>query len=197
MKKLLIALGILTLAGCSTTVQTPNTVSGVKPLQTAPLATLTPATPVMPDLTPAQAICTNLRSQLQTQLPFQVQSQLRWQTVAIHNPLQTNVNGALVPACRISWRTSGFTIEKFGLAPNFMSAALDRLAWTSNAQTNAYAADSAVGHQEALVNGNQLALLNYSFAPPAGKCPTNIPISACKFSQKKWIYEMQLWVLAQ
>ena len=178
------------LSACAT-VETPTRLMSEKAVVTAAAPAIAASVP-LPDLTSAQQICSTLKSQFQIQLPLQVQSQLHWQAVATHNPLQANA--ILSPACQISWQTSGFTIEKYGLTPDFVTATLERLNWQGNAQTNAYTADSPVGHQEALANGDQLALINYTFAPPAHVCPSGQPIAACKFSKKKWRYDLKVWI---
>lgn len=183
------------LLGCASTTQTPQKRTSTAPLSTLPLTALTPATPVaMPDLTPAQQTCDQLKAQFQTQLPYQILNQLQFKAAVSRNPLLANA--PLSPVCHISMNSTGLILLNQGLTPNFMGATLERLDWASNGQTNLYAADSPIGHQEAFMNSNntQLAIINYSFQPPAKACQTNQPIAACKYSQKKWLYQLNTWV---
>jgi hypothetical protein len=181
------------LAACTTTTQLPQ--QAITPTKaTAPLAPLTPAAvpTVMPDTAPAQQICDQLKAQFQTQLPYQILNQLQWQATVSRNPLTPNA--PLSAVCHVHMASTGLILLTQGLTPNFMSATLERLNWAGNAQTDAYAADSPIGHQEALANGMQLAVINYTFQPPAKACPNNQPIAACKYPKKKWLYELNTWV---
>lgn len=188
---------ICALTACASVSTAPQVSKGkaVKPAATA-AATTTVTMPVVataPDLTAAKQSCDTLKAQFQTQLPFQLLSQLQWNTLAVLDPTQPA--GPMFPACQVDLHTDGLTIEKLGLTPNFVTATLERLDWQPGPSN--YAADSATGHQEAMITNNQLAIINYTFAPVAGACPSNKPISACKVPRKKWDYQLRMIVLAK
>ncbi|MCD6046563.1 MAG: hypothetical protein K0S08_210 [Gammaproteobacteria bacterium] len=190
---LTLVVSVLLAACTTTTTQQPQQTVASAAKATAsltPVALTAPA--VMPDTALAQQTCSQLKAQFQTQLPYQILNQLQWQATVSRNPLTPNA--PLAAVCRIHMSSTGLILLTQGLTANFMSATLERLNWAGNSQTDAYTADSSIGHQEALVNGTQLAVINYTFQPPAKACPSNQPIAACKYPKKKWLYELNTWV---
>jgi hypothetical protein len=164
----------------------PKHVKIAKSTVTQPLA------PIAPNLTSAQKNCDQLKSQLQAQLPLHVLQLMHWQVMARPDPVQPGA--PLLAVCQLQLATDGATIEKLGLTPAFMTAALERLDWSADAALNIYAADSATAHREAMRNGAYKAIISYEFAPPVGACPNNQPIAACKVTKKKWLYHLELIV---
>ncbi len=179
-KFLLLSIVTIILVGCTTTQSEKASVS--------PLPSSAPV-----NLLAAQQICAGLKTQLQTQLPYQVQSVMHWQSFGAADPLQPT--GPQYPACQIRIKTDGATILKLGLSPDFMSTTLERLNWQSTPATTAYAADGPNSHVVGLINGRELAVLGYRFAPLPNACSSNQPIAACDVPQKQWDYQMKLLVL--
>ncbi len=187
----------LLLSACATTqaplVMTPATTPPMTPSAATLIAPASPAPLVMPDLTSAQQACNALNAQFQTQLPFRVLNLIRWQVTGVQDPLQPNAG--LIPACVLTMHTDGATIQRQGLTPDFIHATLERLDWMPGPIN--YNADSPIGHQEAMINVNQLAVIHYTFAPPPKACAATQPLANCKFSKKKWRYDMQTVIFIQ
>ena len=178
-------LNALLLTACSTV---------SKSVSTEPAAQqTTPVTQPAPDLHPAQAICDQLTTQFQTQLPAPILNLMHWQVGLMQNPLVTQP--AVVPTCQLRLSTDGATIEKLGLTPQFMVATLERLDWAQNAETNQYAASSPTAGRLVMMHDHATAVMDYQYAPPKNACPSNAPIAACKVPRKKWLYQLSMAVL--
>lgn len=188
---LLMAGAALLLSGCAT-VSTTSTDVTTFPKAKPSAQPSTPAAAAV-DLTSTQQFCDQLKQQFVTQLPSPVLNGLKFSTVAGVNPLTQQGNAAL---CQIGWQTNGDTVLRNGLTPDFMRATLDRLGWQTPPQLQMYSADSPVAHRLAMTNGQYIAAINYSFAPPAGKCSSDQPIAACKFPRKQWLYRLQTQIFA-
>lgn len=182
-------LSALLLAACSTS-------SDIQSVQNTPSIHAVPAavTPVAPDTHAIQAACDQLQQQFQTQLPAPILNLMHWQVSVEQNPLINQPT--MVPVCQLHLATDGATIEKLGLTPQFMTATLERLDWTQNAMAIAYAASSPTADRSVMVQNKQIAVIHYQYAPPAQACPGNQPIAACKLARKKWLYELDVEILA-
>lgn len=160
----------------------------------APVA-VAPAAAVTPDiLANTRAFCHQLKQQLLTQLPYKTLQRMGFRIVTGVYPL-TQTGSAAV--CNITLRTNGDNILRDGLTPDFMVSALERLDWQNTPDLQAYNADSPTAHRIVMTNGQYLAVVNYSFAPPPGVCSQNQPIAACKYSQKKWQYRLLTQVFSK
>lgn len=185
----LVLLNALLLAACSTDSHRES-MHTAQPIPAAPTA----VAPAAPDMHAIQATCDQLQQQFQTQLPAPILNLMHWQVSMEQNPLINQPS--IVPVCQLHLSTDGATIEKLGLTPQFMNATLERLNWTQNAMAIAYAASSPTADRSVMVQDKQMAVIDYQYAPPAQACPNNQPISACKVVRKKWLYELNVAILA-
>ena len=125
-----------------------------------------------------QTNCNDIKMQFQKNLPKEVYSSMHWQTTG--------------KTCAMSLSVSGQTISKNKLDKNFISTELKKLNWTAGPKE--YEADSATGHQEALMHNHQFAIISYNLLPPANACQ-NEPLSACTVPLQQWVYSFQLSIV--